>query len=49
MLYDFKASDSNQLSIRAGDIILWNDGELTDEWILCSYQLKVGFHHYWLL
>ena len=41
VLFDFTAADENQLSMNAGDIILWNDGELKDDWILCSFRDQV--------
>ena len=40
-MFDFTAADENQLSMNAGDIILWNDGELKDDWILCSFKDQV--------
>ena len=41
-LYDFTAADENQLDMKAGDVLLWNDGELRDDWILCSLRDRVG-------
>ena len=46
VLYSFTGTDSNQLSIKEGDTIVWNDGELSDDWILCSHLSKASISYF---